>query len=29
VRGEVVLAAVCDGLDVERSNVVCIPRAIG
>lgn len=29
VRGDVVLAAVCDGLDVERSNVVCIPRAIG
>ncbi len=29
VRGDVVLGAVCDGLGVERSNVVCIPRAIG
>jgi S-adenosylmethionine decarboxylase len=29
VRGEVVLACVCDGLDVERSAIVCIPRAVG
>jgi S-adenosylmethionine decarboxylase len=29
VRGENVLSVVCDGLDVERSNVVCIPRAVG
>ena len=29
VRGEDVLAAVCDALDVRRANVVCIPRAVG
>jgi S-adenosylmethionine decarboxylase len=29
LRGDAVLAAVCDGLDAERSNVVCIPRAVG
>lgn len=27
--GEVVLRAICAGLDVERANVVCIPRAVG
>ena len=29
LRGETVLAAVFDGLDAERSNLVCIPRAVG
>jgi S-adenosylmethionine decarboxylase len=29
VRGQDVLAAVCAGLDVRRSNIVCIPRAVG
>jgi S-adenosylmethionine decarboxylase len=29
VRGEVVLSAICAGLDVRRSNVICIPRAVG
>jgi S-adenosylmethionine decarboxylase len=29
VRGEDVLEAICGELDVSRSNVVCIPRAVG
>jgi S-adenosylmethionine decarboxylase len=29
LRGEDVLAAVCAGLDVERAEVTCVPRAIG
>jgi S-adenosylmethionine decarboxylase len=28
VRGEVVLHAICERLDVERANVVCIVRAL-
>jgi S-adenosylmethionine decarboxylase len=29
LRGEVVLRAISDRLDVERMNVTCIPRAFG
>ena len=29
LRGEVVLDAICDALEVDRVNVICIPRAIG
>ena len=29
LRGEVVLHAICDQLDVERVSVTCLPRAIG
>ncbi len=29
VRGDDVLRAICDELDVERVNVTCVPRAIG
>jgi S-adenosylmethionine decarboxylase len=29
LRGEVVLEAICDGLEVDRINLVCIPRSIG
>jgi len=29
LRGEVVLRAISDRLDVERVNVTCIPRAFG
>jgi S-adenosylmethionine decarboxylase len=28
LRGETVLDAICERLDVERVNVTCIPRAI-
>jgi S-adenosylmethionine decarboxylase len=28
VHGEEVLAEICDGLDVFRSSVVCVPRAV-
>ena len=27
--GQVVLDAICAGLDVERSTVTCVPRAVG
>ena len=29
LRGEVVLDAICERLDVERVSVTCVPRAIG
>ena len=29
LRGEDVLDAICAGLDVERAEVTCVPRAIG
>ena len=29
LRGEDVLDAICAGLDVERADVTCLPRAIG
>lgn len=29
LRGDEVLAAICDRLDVERVQVTCVPRAIG
>ena len=29
VDGELVLRAICERLDVERANAVCIPRAVG
>jgi S-adenosylmethionine decarboxylase len=29
LRGEVVLDAICEQLDVERVAVTCVPRAIG
>jgi len=29
VRGEDVLDAICERLDVERVSVTCVPRAIG
>jgi S-adenosylmethionine decarboxylase len=29
LRGEDVLEAICEGLDVERAAVTCVPRAIG
>ena len=29
LRGEVVLDAICERLDVERVRVTCVPRAIG
>jgi S-adenosylmethionine decarboxylase len=29
LNGEVVLHAICAGLDVERVNLTCVPRAIG
>jgi S-adenosylmethionine decarboxylase len=29
LRGEVVLDAICDALEVDRVNMICIPRAIG
>jgi S-adenosylmethionine decarboxylase len=29
LRGEVVIEAICDALEVERVNVICVPRAIG
>jgi S-adenosylmethionine decarboxylase len=29
LRGEAVLDAICAGLDVERAEVTCVPRAIG
>jgi S-adenosylmethionine decarboxylase len=29
LRGEDVLDAICEGLDVERASVTCVPRAIG
>jgi len=28
LRGEDVIDAICAGLDVERANVTCLPRAI-
>ena len=28
LRGEVVLAAICDALEVDRVNLICLPRAI-
>ncbi len=29
LRGDEVLEAICDELDVERTTTTCIPRAIG
>ena len=29
VDGDLVLRAICERLDVERANAVCIPRAVG
>jgi S-adenosylmethionine decarboxylase len=29
LRGEVVLDAICEALEIERVNVICVPRAIG
>jgi S-adenosylmethionine decarboxylase len=29
LRGEDVLEAICDALDVERTTITCVPRAIG
>jgi S-adenosylmethionine decarboxylase len=29
LRGEDVLDAICDALDVERTAITCVPRAIG
>ncbi len=29
VRGEDVLAAICERLEVDRADITCVPRAIG
>lgn len=29
IRGDDVMRAICDQLDVERTNITCIPRAVG
>jgi S-adenosylmethionine decarboxylase len=29
LRGDDVLDAICAGLDVDRANVTCVPRAVG
>ena len=29
LRGDDVLRVICEGLDVERASIVCVPRSIG
>jgi S-adenosylmethionine decarboxylase len=29
LRGEIVLETICDGLEADRANLICLPRAVG